>query len=223
MTAFALLCRSPFLVVEFDRPQAMLSWSLTKPGFVEARSVAWLHVRDDDLTLDIDPVLFLKHRMETAGHGEAVHLMTSRDVRLHHLARASSGEVEAACLATVGLGNAGRVGAEPCGCKPVGTINLLVHISQALSQAALVEAVSIATEARTAAVMALDWSVGGHPATGTGTDCIVVAAPCEGAQRQFAGLHTDVGVALGRAVHEAVRQGGEIWIRERMEAGQIGA
>lgn len=224
MTGFSISCRSPFLVAGFERPQAMLSWSLTRPGFVEADSVAWLHVRDDDLSLDIDPVLFLKNRMAAAGYGEAVHLMTSRDVRLHHLARASSGGIDATCLATVGLGNAGRVGAEPAaGKKPVGTINLLVHVSQALSQAALVEAVSIATEARTAAVMELDWRVDGKPATGTGTDCIVVAAPCEETERQFAGLHTDVGAAIGRAVHEAVRRGGETWIEERIGVGQVRA
>lgn len=223
MTAFAISCRSPFLVAEFTRPQAMLSWSLTRPGFVEARKVAWLHVRDDDLSLDIDPALFLKHRMEAAGHGEAVHLMTSRDVRLHHLARASSGSIDAACLATVGLGNAGRVGGAPSGGKPAGTINLLVHVEEPLSPAALVEAVSIATEARTAAIIDLDWRVDGRTATGTGTDCIVIAAPCEGAAKQFAGLHTDVGAAIGLAVQEAVRQGGEAWISERTEAGQVRA
>lgn len=223
MTAFAISCRGPFLVAEFDQPQAMLSWSLTRPGFVEADSVAWLHVRDDELSLDIDAALFLKNRMEAAGLGEAVQLMTSRDVRHHHLARASSGRIDAACLATVGLGNAGRVGGEPSGGKAAGTINLLVHVSEPLSQAALVEALSIATEARTAAIIGLDWRVGGRTATGTGTDCIVIAAPRDGAARQFAGLHTDVGAAIGRAVHEAVRRGGEEWIGERLEAARTSA
>lgn len=217
MTGFAISCRSPFLVAEFESPQTMLSWSLTRPGFVVARRVAWLGVRNSDLSLDVDPAVFLKNRMEAAGHGEAVHLMTSRDVERHHLTRALLGNATATCLATVGLGNAGRVGEDPIGGRIAGTINLLAHVDQPLTQAAMVEAISIAAEARTAAIIDLDWRVQGKTATGTGTDCIVIAASCEGAPRQFAGLHTDIGAAIGRAVHDAVRQGGEAWIRERAE------
>lgn len=216
MTGFSISCRSPFLVAQFASPQSMLSWSLTRPGFTVADSVAWLGVRNDDLSLDIDPVVFLKNRMEAAGLGEAVHLMTSRDVRQHHLTRASFGQTNAACLATVGLGNAGRVGEDPAHGSMAGTINLLAHVDQPLTKAAMVEAVSIAVEARTAAIIDLGWRVQGRIATGTGTDCIVIASPCEGAARQFAGLHTDIGAAIGRAVYDAIFQGGEAWIRERV-------
>lgn len=218
MTGFSISCRSPFLVAEFTTPQTMLSWSLTRPGYVVARSVAWLSVRDDDLSLDIDPAVFLKNRMKAAGHGEAVQLMTSRDVKHHHLKQASFGGTTATCLATVGLGNAGRVGEDPAGGRMAGTINLLAHVDQPLSQAAMVEAISIAAEARTAAIIDLDWRPQGTTTTGTGTDCIVIAAPCEGAPRQFAGLHTDIGAAIGRAVHHAVSEGGETWIGERTAA-----
>ncbi|RUM95668.1 hypothetical protein EET67_21725 [Pseudaminobacter arsenicus] len=217
MIGFSISCRSPFLVVQFEQPQTMLSWSLTRPGFTVAASVAWLGVRDDDLSLDIDPIVFLKNRMEAAGLGEAIHLMTSRDVSHHHLTQASFGSATATCLATVGLGNAGRVGEHPAGGRAAGTINLLAHVDQPLTQAAMVEAVSIAAEARTTAIIDLDWLAQGKTATGTGTDCIVIAAPCEGAPRQFAGLHTDIGAAIGRAVHDAVWQGGEAWIREKVE------
>lgn len=199
----------------------MLSWSLTRPGFVIASSVAWLHVRDDDLPLDVDPALFLEKRMAAEGHGNAVHLMTSRDVRNHHTAQAVSGAVGAACLATVGLGNAGRVGEHPATNASVGTINLLAHVDRPLSSAAMIEAISIATQARTAAVIDLDWRPNGIAVTGTGTDCIVVAAPCDDGGEKFAGLHTDVGAALGRAVYDAVRQGGHVWIRENAGHGVL--
>ena len=219
MNAFSVSCASPFLVAEFATPQTMLSWSLTRPGFVTARSVAWLHVRNDDLPLDVDPIHLLETKMAAAGHADAVHLMTSRDVRHHHLAYASSGTVKAGCLATVGLGNAARVGAAPIAGTTLGTVNLLAHVDRALSPAALIEAVSIATEARTAAIIDLDLRLDGKPVTGTGTDCIVVAAPCGGEAERFAGLHTDIGTAVGHAVYAAVREGGEAWIDEQRRLG----
>ncbi|MDQ2634100.1 MAG: adenosylcobinamide amidohydrolase [Pseudomonadota bacterium] len=219
MKALSIRCDSPILIAEFGQPQAMLSWSLTRPGFTTANSVAWLHVRDDDLPLGIDPVRLLRERMSAAGLEDAVHLMTSRDIRNHHLAEASAGPATATCLATVGLGNAGRVGATPSPHGGAGTINLLVHVDRPLSQAALVEAISIAAQARTVAVVDLGWKPHGEVATGTGTDCIVVAAPASmraGMRaEQFAGLHTDVGAAVGRAVYDAVFLGGNIWVAEQ--------
>lgn len=218
MDAFSVSCTGPFLVAEFSAPQAMLSWSLTRPGFVIARKVAWLHVRNDDLPLGVDPAELLETRMAAAGHRDAVHLMTSRDVGHHQFATALSGPAAATCLATVGLGNAARVGSAPMAGKPAGTINLLAHVDVPLSEGALIEAVSIATQARTAAVIDLDLRLGGKPVTGTGTDCIVVAAPAmDGGRENFAGLHTDIGAAIGRAVYDAVRQGGAAWIGEKRE------
>ena len=129
MEAFSVSCAAPFLIAEFAASQTMVSWSLTRPGFVTARKVAWLYVRDDDLPLDVDPVELLETRMAAAGHAHAVHLMTSRDVSHHHHAKAAFGAATATCLATVGLGNAARVGTAPLSGKPVGTINLLAHIA----------------------------------------------------------------------------------------------
>lgn len=217
MNAFAVSCATPFLVAEFAMPQAMVSWSLTRPGFATARKVAWLHVRDADLPLGVDPVALLETRMAAAGHADAVHLMTSRDVARRHLAASSFDGVSGACLATVGLGNGARVGSPPLPMKSAGTINLLAHVDRPLSQGALLEALSIATEARTAAVLDAGWRIGGKLVTGTGTDCIVVAAPAGQAGEAFAGLHTAVGAAIGRAVYDAVRQGCSEWIEERRQ------
>ncbi|MFC5386702.1 adenosylcobinamide amidohydrolase [Aquamicrobium segne] len=219
MKNFTIRCSSPFLVAQFDAPQAMLSWSLTRPGFTTAHKVAWLYVRNEDLPLSVDPVVLLQQKMNDAGHADAVHLMTSRNVRHHHLAEASAGDAQAACLATVGLGNAVRVGGAPLIGEVVGTINLLVQTSCSLSQGAMVEAVSIAAEARTAAIMDLGWQPRGEIITGTGTDCIVVASPLLGKAENYAGLHTDIGAALGRAVYDAISQGGHVWLAERAKAG----
>ena len=64
---------------------------------------------------------------------------------------------------------------------------------------------------RTVAVAELGFRLPTGIATGTGTDCIAVAAP-EG-DIAFAGMHTAVGVAAGRAVYDAVRAGGAYWMK----------
>ncbi len=214
MKAFSIRCDNPVLVAQFERPHAMLSWSLTRPGFAVASRVAWLYVRNDDLPLGLDPVRFLKERMSSMGLDDAVHLMTSRDIRKHHVAEASAGPATATCLATVGLGNAARVGTAPTPHECGGTINLLVHVDRPLSQAAFVEAISIATQARTVALVDQEWKPHGEFVTGTGTDCIVVAAPPGDPEEQFAGLHTDIGAAVGRAAYDAVMLGAKAWIAE---------
>lgn len=220
IAAFLIRSAAPFLVAEFDTPQNMLSWSLTRPGFVVARSVVWLEVRDSDLPIHVDPAELLRERMGREGHAEAVHLMTSRDLAHHHLASAAAGAVTSSCLATVGLSNAARIGEPFDGSAPIGTINLLAHVNASLSEAAQLEALSIVTEARTAAVMDLGLKRRGHIVTGTGTDCIVVACPCDGQEMPFAGLHTDIGLSLGRAVYDAVTEGGLRWLVERSVASE---
>lgn len=220
MKAISIRCDGAILLAEFARPHAILSWSLTRPGFTMAGGVAWLHVRNDDLPLGVDPAVVLRDRMAAAGLQDAVHLMTSRDVRRHHVAEASVGPATATCLATVGLGNAGRIGAAPAPRAGAGTINLLVHVDRPLSRAAFVETISMAAQARTVAVVDLGWRPRGEVVTGTGTDCIVVAAPPGNRAERFAGLHTDIGAAVGRAVYDAVHIGGTAWVAEQAPARQ---
>ncbi|MBC2887175.1 adenosylcobinamide amidohydrolase [Ochrobactrum sp. CM-21-5] len=219
MPYFSIDCSDRVLAANFPDPQTILSWSLTRPGFVTARSVAWLEVRDDDLSIDVDPAKLLTQKLAAAGYGNAVQMMTSRAVGKHHLAERWSGEITAACLATVGLSNAGRVGHALSTTAVAGTINLLVHVNVSLSLAAHIEALSIATAARTAAIMDLGLRVEGRIATGTGTDCIVAAAPLPDPGHKvpasFAGLHTDIGAAIGGAVYEAIAEGGKLWLDER--------
>ncbi|MCX8998108.1 adenosylcobinamide amidohydrolase [Rhizobiaceae bacterium BDR2-2] len=216
MNPFDISCKDGVLAVRFDAEQAMLSWSLTRPGFRRATSVAWLQVTDADLPVGLDPRTLLRDRLASAGFGDAVQMMTSRIVERHHHASARSGRAQAFCLATVGLANAGRVG-EPCRApETAGTINLLAWVNQPLDEAGLVEALSIAVEARTAAMIGLDWKPDGRTvATGTGTDCVVIACPAEGERQTYAGLHTDIGATIGKAVCRAVEAGGREWLAER--------
>ncbi len=122
------------------------------------------------------------------------------------------------CLATVGLSNAERIGTrmDRSG-KDWGTINVALHLDLPLSEAALLELMSITTQARTAAVMEARLDLPTGRATGTGTDCIAVAAPA--GDTAFAGLHTPQGEAAGRAVHAAVRRGAQVWMEKVRRPG----
>ncbi|MEE7455252.1 hypothetical protein MPAR168_00045 [Methylorubrum populi] len=58
----------------------------------------------------------------------------------------------------------------------------------------------------------------GNAVSGTGTDCIVAAAPQTGEPALFAGLHTPVGEAVGAAVLAAISEGGASGARRGMQA-----
>ena len=145
---------------------------------------------------------------------DAVCFLTSRDIRardLEHSARAGAAPRRSA-VATVGLSNGERVGA-PGGShsgQDWGTINVALHVDCGLSEAALLELLAIAVQARTAAVMDVNLPLAAGARHRTGTDCVAVAAP-QGAG-QYAGLHTDAGEAAGRAVYDAVLAGARCWM-----------
>lgn len=219
--AFSITCDRPLLVARFPTPRRMLGWSINRPGLCVADRVAWLEVTDADLPENCDPVALLESRLAGLGAAGAVGLLTARDVRRHHFAEARVGPVSAACLVTAGLSNAGRVGAARTDWRPpkkAGTINILASVSCPLTEAAFLEALSIVVAARTAAVLELGLSRPEGRVTGTGTDCVVLAAPVEGVPEAYAGLHTEVGEALGRAVQAAMTAAAGVWLGEQSAA-----
>jgi adenosylcobinamide amidohydrolase len=82
-----------------------------------------------------------------------------------------------------------------------GTINLVVWVPGALSDAALINAVITATEAKTQAL--LERAV---PGTGTASDAIVVCCPAGGTE-PYGGPRSTWGARIARAVHSAVLAG----------------
>ena len=210
---FSIALAPPHLVVGFNEPHHVLSWAPLRPGLQVASRVAWLEVRNADLPPEIDAFEVIQQRIAAAGLDDAVTLVTSRDISRYQVARATVEEQHVRCIATVGLSNSERVGTRLHQPPPfAGTINLLVHIAQPLTDAALLEAMSIATEARTAAVLDSGVARGGLAVTGTGTDCIAVAAPPGDDPQQYAGKHTALGEAIGSAVYRAVADGIKDWL-----------
>ncbi len=83
-----------------------------------------------------------------------------------------------------------------------GTINIVVSVPVPLGDAAYVNAVITATEAKTQALLEA-----GIRATGTASDAVCVAAPTAGEREDFAGPRSLWGARIARAVHAAVHAG----------------
>ncbi|WP_289040988.1 adenosylcobinamide amidohydrolase [uncultured Aliiroseovarius sp.] len=200
----------PWMELNFGAPLRVVSWVLNRPGFITADRILWREVRNADLTPDLDVAAWLEDALAARGRSECPCFLTSRDVRRMKEAVARVGDITARCVATVGLSNAERVGQRMRydGAR-WGTINIAVQLDCGLNDAGLLEATSIVAQARTAAVMDQGIALPVGIATGTGTDCIAVAAP-PGALG-FAGLHTDIGEAIGRCVYDAMTDGVQEW------------
>lgn len=200
----------PWLLARFARPMRTAGWSLNRPGFGLADKVAWLEVRNSDLPLGVDPLALLEERLAERDWPDALGLMTACDVRYYQRARRVARDVVCEVLVTLGLGNAvafDKAGAPLGGGAPVGTINTLIALSTPLTDGAMMELISIAATARTAALLQTDGRT-----VGTGTDCLVIAAPPAKEGRVFAGLHTEIGQAAAAATFQAVRQAHADWL-----------
>lgn len=204
---------APWLEVDLGAPHRVLSWSLNRPGLVEARYLLWREVRDADLTAELDVGAWLAAELAARGWQDRVAMLTSRSLASHHLARVEVEGVRAEAVATVGLSNAERVGArQPADAASWGTINVAVQVAAPLSDGARIEALSLVAEARSAAVIEAAVPLAGGVATGTGTDCIAVASPA--GELAYAGKHTAAGEAVGRAAYQALRAGVAAWVAE---------
>ncbi|MEW6269245.1 MAG: adenosylcobinamide amidohydrolase [Thermodesulfobacteriota bacterium] len=214
MPGFRVARRGRFLIADLGVPHRLVSWAIVRGGQVEGRTVAWCHVDDRELAPPVDARTFLEARLAEAGLEEAVGLMTGASLDAYVDVTRARGEAFVRCLATVGLENALRAGDEPGAGAHPGTINLLCQLSSLASDEALLEALALAAEARALTVLeaGIRSRQSGRAASGTGTDCIVIAAPIGGPAAGYAGKHTVLGHLVGAAVAEAVDRGVRSWL-----------
>jgi len=184
----------------------------------------WLNTQVDRAYARMDPE---RHVLEIAAGlgltGQGVGLLTAADVR--EVTAARDGGVQA--VATVGLGLPVRAAApddeiategrtDPRPTAPAyipGTINVLVVVPVALSDAALINLVITVTEAKTQAL-----AEAGVPGTGTSSDAVCLACPVAGAGETaavepFGGPRSVWGARAARAVHAAVGTGTAAWLQ----------
>jgi adenosylcobinamide amidohydrolase len=105
--------------------------------------------------------------------------------------------------ATVGLGDPVWAAAPAAAAgTTVGTVNVVVHVPERMSDAALVNAVATVAEAKAQAL----WDMGLR-ATGTATDATCVICPTDGPAAAYGGPRSTWGARIARAVHRAVLDG----------------
>jgi adenosylcobinamide hydrolase len=152
-----------------------------------------------------DPDAHLREIADAAGlTGPGTGLLTAVDVG--EAVTVSQEGVDV--VATVGLGHPTLAAAPDAPHGPVGTINIVALLPVTLSDAALVNAVVTATEAKVQAL----WEHG-VAATGTASDAVFVGCVADTVDRvePFGGPRSTWGARLARAVHSAVRTGTRQW------------
>jgi adenosylcobinamide amidohydrolase len=174
-------------------------------GFSRARVVANHQVSGDDRGATEAPLRYLRRTLRHLAIDPrgVVAMMTGADVGRAAYAVAGRGSLVAGAWCTAGCTNALRVGDRATFKQATpGTINVIVALNEPFEDGALAEAVQITTEARVVAVQGAKVASkrSGKPATGTGTDCLVVAAPTGKVAHRYCGKHTVAGELIGRAV-----------------------
>ncbi len=137
-------------------------------------------------------------------------LFTGADMDNYSLKTVSFREMSVTVLATAGVcSNAMRMGKDTGDYYEPGTINIMILPNMHLSRRAMSRAIISATEGKTAALQDLDvrssYTPLVNPATGTGTDNILIVEG-EGVALDNAGGHTKMGELIATGVYEAVSE-----------------
>lgn len=218
------------LVIDLGSTHRVLSSAPYRGGLVKARSILNHQVAANPVVRQSgpsgrparqvnwsDPARYLGARAsELKAKSPAVGLMTAVPMKRVVTWREESNGIWVECFCTVGVTNAVKAG-EPAShtgsgrrCGSAGTINIILVTNAILSVPAMVGAVQVATESKTAVLLeqAIRTWTGHHVATGTGTDTVVVACRLRGGPRlHYSGTHTMIGSMIGQVVGRCVRAG----------------
>jgi len=203
------------LVVRFPQVYDCLSWAPWNGGETVASAVLNRQVESQSScsskTISEDFRNLCKEVSLLPDH--TIGLMTVADVALYQESFLSSSGAWVHAVVTVGLCNARSVlddadVALGSRCDSTGTVNLVVASNALPRISGRLEALHIATAAKTAAFRdaQLRSAKSDRPADVTGTDCLVVATNGE-IKEDACGLHTILGEMIGRAVYMTVSRG----------------
>ena len=214
------------LVIDLAKPYRIVSSAPRGGGIVRGRSILNHQVPANPVMPGgrsvgewSDPARYLGRLARNVRAAmPVVGLMTA--VPMTHLVvdREESGSLLLECFCTVGVTNAVRAG-EPVRSRPertpdrdqAGTINIILVTNATLTIPALIGAVQVATESKTATLIKHKVPSAYEKAalaTGTGTDAVVLASSLAGNHKlQYSGTHTEMGAMIGRLVGRCVERG----------------
>jgi adenosylcobinamide kinase/adenosylcobinamide-phosphate guanylyltransferase len=203
------------LVIKLPARYRVLGWAPMGGGLTRAEVILNHQVALNDRAAVQSPRACLAHIACTLALNPkyTVAMMTAADVASGGFVTVRRRGLAVSAWCSAGCSNALRVGdrATAFSDQP-GTINIAVAINRPVTAAGLAEALQLAVEARVLAVQQAQLTSvrSGLPATGTGTDCIVVAAAARpvdqpGSEIVYCGKHTVLGELIGRAVLKSCR------------------
>ena len=196
------------LIIRLSEINQVLSWAPLNGGTQRASVIVNHQIYLGERAASENPRPYLEALIRRLGFKPtfAVAMMTGADIRKASYAAARRGDLIVGAWCTAGCSNALRIG-DPATVKAPhpGTINMVLTVSQPLSESAMAEALAMATEARATAVhhAGITSTRTHQPATGTGTDCIVIASPARGRAHAYCGKHTLLGELIGKAALRA--------------------
>lgn len=217
LTQFRVACDT--LVIDLETRRRVLSSAPRGGGLVRARYIVTHQVPANPVSTPRhtwgDPARYLGHVAADLGADrDCVALMTAVALKRLVTMREEMAGIWVEGFFTVGVSNAVQAGEPPVPSAGgrnrfvPGTINIILVTNARLAIPAMVGAVQVATESKTAVLLSKrvpSWT--GRPgATGTGTDAVVVACG-EGPALRYSGTHTAIGTMIGRLVNRGVAEG----------------
>jgi adenosylcobinamide hydrolase len=195
---------SEAVVVTSLTPFRVLSSAVHRGGFAEARAVVNLHVGKNDPCTDPAGMIgaFARRARVPAPW---VGLLTGAHTERAVQAEEAAAGLHALTVVTVGLSNPVAAGSSPVATWAASTINTLVVVDADPEPAALVNAIITATEVKGLALREAGLlAAGGHAASGTSTDAVVIAATGRGVAARFGGPASEMGWVVARTVRVAL-------------------
>lgn len=199
------------LIIEFTSPQKIVS---TLEGQREGISVVGNHYSPPpawslDHHLGLERVRRRVYGTLGQSPERASFLFTGADMDNLAVGQAEFKELKVTALVTAGVEtNAVRMSRDRGDYYEPGTINIILLTNRSLSSRAMTRAIIDATEAKTAALWDLDirssFTSRVNPATGTGTDNIIIVQGT-GVPLDHAGGHTKLGELIASAVYAGVQ------------------
>lgn len=198
------------LIINFPKPWPVLSWAPHNGGNTIS-SCVFNHqlVKFDEKDLDS---IFRNVKSSLNLPVDAIGLITGAKIKNYRECVLTHGPLWVHGIVTVGLANTRTPGDEAdvpfqTPLDHVGTINLVLACNALPDISGKIEAVHVATMAKARALsdLGIKSEKSGLPATGTGTDCIVVAGSGE-INENYCGMHTVLGELIGKVVYRITNE-----------------
>jgi iron complex transport system ATP-binding protein len=208
---FTIMVNDERITVTASQPFKVLSSALVGAGFQWATHFVNRHVPKDYRCDDAEEEMKQYLRAHAFDVQRTIGMMTAVCLEDAAYVYRKEETFSLFTIVTAGIGNAvdvAKAWERTKSTQEVSTINIIVFIDGQLTEAAYVQAMMTATEAKTKALYdehVLDPETN-TMATGTSTDCIAIAASQINTAFDYAGTITPLGKAIGRSVYEATRE-----------------